>query len=220
VFLSTNNGDLWTEASYGLPRYRCIQSLAISETNIFAGIDGGMFLSTNNGISWQMINSGLTNTNITSLAISQTNIFAGTAGGGVFLSSNNGSSWTEVNEGFTNSSVYSLAINETHIFAGTDNSGVWKRPLSEILGTEEINKKNSIALYPNPASDFFTINMGRDYHTNNTVNIYNVNGLLVKTETLKQNQKEINISNLSNGIYMVEIKSENFTGKQKLIIQR
>ncbi|MBZ0242579.1 MAG: T9SS type A sorting domain-containing protein [Bacteroidales bacterium] len=43
---------------------------------------------------------------------------------------------------------------------------------------------------------------------------------MVKTETLQNNQQEINISKLNAGIYMVEIKSENFSRKQKLVIQR
>ena len=53
-----------------------------------------------------------------------------------------------------------------------------------------------------------------------TLNIFNVKGSLLKSETLIQNQQEINISNLSTGTYIIKIKSENFTGKQKLIIQR
>ncbi|NCA81004.1 MAG: T9SS type A sorting domain-containing protein, partial [Sphingobacteriia bacterium] len=42
---------------------------------------------------------------------------------------------------------------------------------------------------------------------------------LVKTEMRKQN-RQINIENLSDGIYMVEIKSKAWTRKQKLIIQK
>ena len=44
-------------------------------------------------------------------------------------------------------------------------------------------------------------------------------GTLVKIETLKQKQ-QINISDLSNGVYMVTIKSKDITEYQKLIIQR
>ena len=45
-------------------------------------------------------------------------------------------------------------------------------------------------------------------------------GALVKTETLVQNQQQINIGDLTNGIYIVEIKSKEWTENQKLIIQR
>jgi hypothetical protein len=53
-----------------------------------------------------------------------------------------------------------------------------------------------------------------------TVNIYNVSGVLVKSGILKQDNEQINIGDLSNGIYMVEIKSKEWTDKQKLIIKR
>ena len=40
VFLSTNNGTSWTEVNTGLTHFQ-VQSLAISGTNLFAGIYGG-----------------------------------------------------------------------------------------------------------------------------------------------------------------------------------
>jgi len=52
------------------------------------------------------------------------------------------------------------------------------------------------------------------------LNIYNIMGVLVKSEMLKQSQRQINIRDLSNGIYMITIKSKDLTEKQKLIIQR
>jgi len=40
-------------------------------------------------------------------------------------------------------------------------------------------------------------------------------GSLVKTEMLKQNQQQINVGDLSNGIYMIEIKSKRTNRKTK-----
>jgi hypothetical protein len=56
--------------------------------------------------------------------------------------------------------------------------------------------------------------------TGKEIKIYNINGKLVSSEILKENQQQINIGDLSNGIYLVEIKSKEWTEKQKLIIQR
>jgi len=224
VFLSINNGSSWTAVNNGLTNPN-VSSLAISGTNIFAGTydtGGGsdVFLSTNNGTSWTAVNNGLTNTSIVALTISGTNIFAGT-GEGVFLSSNNGSSWTAVNNGLTSTSVYSLVISGTNIYAGTGGGGVWKRPLSEMLSISETNiALLDFSIYPNPASEMFTLNMNISNNADLTLNIYNVMGALIKSETLKQNQQQINTKDLSNGIYLVEIKSKEWSGKQKLIIQR
>ena len=52
------------------------------------------------------------------------------------------------------------------------------------------------------------------------LSIYNIIGSLVKNVTFKQNQQPIYIGDLSNGIYIIEIESGQWTEKQKLIIQR
>ncbi len=80
--------------------------------------------------------------------------------------------------------------------------------------------ENKVSIYPNPTSDVLNFNL--DYSTNNfiTVNIYHVTGKLVKSVILRQNQEQINVEDLSNGIYMIEIKSDDRTENQKLIIQK
>ena len=100
-------------------------AFAVSGSNLFAGIYGGVFLSTNNGTSWTAVNSGLTNTSVRALAVSGSNLFAGTDYGGVFLSTNNGTSWTEVNSGLTNTFVLALAVSGSNLFAGTGGGGVF-----------------------------------------------------------------------------------------------
>ena len=89
-----------------------------------------------------------------------------------------------------------------------------------ITSISEPGSVNSpFSLYPNPAFDIITLNID-NYNSDLILNIYNVMGTLVKSKLLKQNQRQINIGDLSNGIYMVEIKSKELTEKQKLIIQR
>ncbi len=90
-----------------------------------------------------------------------------------------------------------------------------------ITSVSEQNFNNiSFCLYPNPASDILTFNIDNENNADLTLNIYNVTGELISTEKLKQNKQQINIGNLNNGIYMIEIKSKKWTEKQKLIIQR
>ncbi|MFH1004128.1 MAG: T9SS type A sorting domain-containing protein [Bacteroidota bacterium] len=90
---------------------------------------------------------------------------------------------------------------------------------SGIFGTMATNT-TSISIYPNPASDIITLNVDNRNNANLTLNIYNVIGELIKSELLKKNQQQINISNLNNGIYIVVIKSKELTENQKLIIQK
>jgi len=85
---------------------------------------------------------------------------------------------------------------------------------------EKISENSIFSLYPNPSSDIITLNI--DIRSNDylTLNIYNLTGTLVKSEMLKQNQRQINVRDLSNGIYMVSIKSKGLMEMVKLIIQR
>ncbi|NTW34360.1 MAG: T9SS type A sorting domain-containing protein, partial [Bacteroidetes bacterium] len=45
-------------------------------------------------------------------------------------------------------------------------------------------------------------------------------GVLVRSEILKKNQNRINVADLRNGIYIIEVKSKDFTKNQRLIIQK
>ncbi|MFH0864796.1 MAG: T9SS type A sorting domain-containing protein [Bacteroidota bacterium] len=98
-----------------------IRSLAVIDTNIFAGSYGcGVSVSNNNGASWTSVNNGLTNNYVMALGVGGTDILAGT-GDGLFLSTNNGSSWIVLNDSLW---VQALAVSGTNIFVGggTDNN--------------------------------------------------------------------------------------------------
>jgi hypothetical protein len=86
--------------------------------------------------------------------------------------------------------------------------------------TEQTSKNKAFSLYPNPASEIVTLNIDNTNNAELTLSIYNVIGTLVKSEKLKQNQQQFNVGDLETGIYMVVIKSKEWTEKQKLIIQR
>ncbi len=88
--------------------------------------------------------------------------------------------------------------------------------------TGEVNIENiseNINIYPNPASNFVTI------ETNNIIEniyIYNTVGQIVgnsKFQNFKTSKVEINVSDLQSGIYFLNIKTENGNFVEKLIIQ-
>jgi len=103
---------------------------------------------------------------------------------------------------------------------GCSNSSEAQIVVVICLGTSNDFLEQQNIVYPNPASNFVTLIKNITSSSDITLNIYNALGALVKTEMLLQNQQQINVSDLSNGIYMVEIKSKDWSEKQKLIIQR
>lgn len=124
IFVSSNNGANWTRVSTGTPVNRLVKCLAVKDSNLFAGTDGGgIFLSTNNGLSWTAVNTNLTATSVYSLVMSGSNLFAGTDGTGVFLSTDNGTSWSSAGNGLpirdNEKLIWSLASIGTNLFAAT-----------------------------------------------------------------------------------------------------
>jgi ligand-binding sensor domain-containing protein len=107
-----------------LPSTARVNSLAISESNIFAGTDGdGIFMSTDNGENWNSMNAGLQSEVIHTIFIKGTTIFTGTETG-ASVSTNNGLTWDTIDSGLPDEGVWSLAAmntvpSDSTIFAGT-----------------------------------------------------------------------------------------------------
>jgi hypothetical protein len=77
---------------------------------------------------------------------------------------------------------------------------------------------NSIEVYPNPSNGLVNVSVSEDA----TVQVLDLNGKLVVFETsVKANEKsEINVSALSNGVYVIKIANDNFVSTKKLVIKK
>jgi S-ribosylhomocysteine lyase LuxS involved in autoinducer biosynthesis len=84
-----------------------------------------------------------------------------------------------------------------------------------ITGIDEYNKNNEIRIYPNPTTNIISIAI--DCDGLKSVQILNLNGILLIEETFKGNQKTIDISGLNTGAYLISIKTEDDRNVQKLI---
>ena len=164
VYLSTNNGTNWTQS--GLTD-RYIYSFATRGNFIFAGSEeympnyGGVYYSTNNGSSWTQ--TTINNVTVFSLATYGNNVFSGPAYNGVYQSTNNGTNWFGINQGFNIvSTVRALLITGNYIYAGRVEYSVWRRPLTDFAGIQNISTETPSAFslsqnYPNPFNPTTTI---------------------------------------------------------------
>lgn len=79
------------------------------------------------------------------------------------------------------------------------------------LATNDFNSFSDFSMYPNPANDFVTV---KSNTTIENVQIISLDGRIVKNSATSS----LNISDLSNGIYIVQVKTENGKiGSKKLI---
>lgn len=84
---------------------------------------------------------------------------------------------------------------------------------TSVLSNSDHEQKLNFSLYPNPATDNFTIEMENEVKS---VEIYSLQGQKV----LASASKSINVSDVSSGIYLVRIEDQNHAvATQKLIIE-
>jgi len=105
-------------------------------------------------------------------------------------------------------------------FNATNKTYLLTPQLQVGIAEARYNSVANISYYPNPSSGLVTVKLNKMNTSDFALNIYNLMGELVKSEKLKENLQQINIEDLSNGIYIVEIKSKELIDMQKLIIQR
>ncbi|WP_294282335.1 M28 family peptidase [uncultured Chryseobacterium sp.] len=86
------------------------------------------------------------------------------------------------------------------------------------LATEEIkqNALESVKVYPNPAKDYLQVELPKEIK-NFKLEISDMTGRLILN---KENESRINLSGLSDGAYMVTVKSDGKTAVRKVIISK
>ena len=71
-------------------------------------------------------------------------------------------------------------------------------------GLANVNSVNNFSIYPNPAASFININTDNTM-IGSTYKVYNQLGKVVLSGNVNQSKQQIDISNLANGIYFLEI---------------
>lgn len=90
------------------------------------------------------------------------------------------------------------------------------------LGVSEINFKNFVDVYPNPASSTLNIDTHFRKSTSLDITVCDLLGNTVmkqKESSVLENKINLNIENISNGIYLVTIKTPDASTTQKVSIQ-
>ncbi len=75
-------------------------------------------------------------------------------------------------------------------------------------------EKESIEIYPNPATTKLTLNL-KTYEGN--ISLYNIIGEIVFTSAITNPQTEIDLSTMPKGMYFVEVRAENKIGRKKFV---
>lgn len=83
--------------------------------------------------------------------------------------------------------------------------------------SQKMIEKINVLLFPNPANDKLYVELKENNNYDFSIIIYNLLGQIVKLEKLNQIENELNISNLTKGIYNVRIINKNEIANFKVI---
>jgi len=89
----------------------------------------------------------------------------------------------------------------------------------QILGINSIEDEQNINIYPNPASETLNVNFLEPQNKNSEIELYDIQGKIVKNIVVSNNRNTIDISDLCSGLYILKINSANNTYSKKIIIE-
>lgn len=100
-----------------------------------------------------------------------------------------------------------------------DNLTVKASATDSLLGVDEVVSTIDFSVYPNPATNLVTVSSSSNFSIN-AIDMFDVNGRMIKSMTTDNlTNVDVNISDLSTGVYMMKISSEQGTSIKKIIKQ-
>ncbi|MDX2174563.1 MAG: T9SS type A sorting domain-containing protein [Bacteroidota bacterium] len=119
--------------------------------------------------------------------------------------------------------IFNVNYNSIAILTPTVSATIRANTKSTIVGLKENSLLDqNLLMYPNPAKDYFNLNLSNATSEMVLINIYNAMGQLVKTINLGNEaviQKNIVISDLKSGIYIIKTSAGTATSTKRLVIE-
>jgi hypothetical protein len=183
----------------------------------------GSVSATEINVSKVAVGQGTNNPNVANRA---TLHYIGATSGAATTATTVGSYTVEIKTPFTvtNSNPYSQTTNNTTWYSTNTLSYVFTGTTS--VGVKENSNTNSASnsiIYPNPTKDNAVLAIDVKENSTVTVAIYNLVGALVKTVTANAvvgaNTINLELTNLTSGVYLANVKVGNSVSTKKLIIE-
>jgi len=233
VWVTQNDGGNWVQISATLPNLWTTKVLASRDDAAtvyvtFSGYrygedNGHVFKSTDFGATWTDISSDLPDIPINDIEKDQYgNLFLGTDIG-VLASLDEGANWQSLGENMPSVVVTDLFIHENseYLYAGTYGRSSYKLNIADdVLEIDANTFSFDIKLFPNPASEYVTI-LFNNPSEKISIQIYDQLGRVVfNKEIISVNYEErISLSEISSGIYYVQIASKENKITKKLLVK-
>jgi len=219
LWVTRNNGSLWTKINTDLPQ-RWVTSINVANNNpmeVFVTYSGYRFNdsiahvyhSTDAGASWTSISGNLPDIPVNCILQDPeySEILYLATDVGVYYTKDTGTTWQMLGSMLPLVPVNELSIhsNSRYLFAATYGRSMYRIKIDDITGLKELQTaKLSIKIYPNPILDEFQLQTEVASEKSATLNIYSMQGNLVRTEKVI----------LQKGINSVRLNRTDHTGKR------
>lgn len=218
-FRSLDNGETWESTG---PEGDHLQSVRVNDSGviIIGGFSVDRILQSNDlGVTWTTI-ADVCGDVIESY--SEQKLIAGryiNQYSGCWLSEDWGNSWVNLVDNVLNPHVRQISITPSNtIFVLSEKISSYThqvyKSINPILSLKENKVIDEIELFPNPVLEKISMKTVPYFEIEEYV-IYNQNGLEILTG--KVNDNTIGLHNLKNGLYIIELKSENKIIRKKII---
>jgi hypothetical protein len=129
--------------------------------------------------------------------------------------------------GSTGTVTYSIGqVFYTYIGESVYNvaQGIQHEEINTILATK-VNveePKTEIVIFPNPTTDYVNINMSgvEFYNGQQSYQLYDIQGRLLKQDQINQAESQINLTDLSSSLYILQIHEDNKVLKTFKIVKK
>ena len=217
---TTDGGAIWSPLPIGKTKWLS-SVFCVGVNTVYATSDSGTIIkSTNGGATWTFLLTGTTNPLYSVYFIDSNTGYASGAFGTILKTTDAGISWVPLASETCNI-INSLAFpDSTTGFAVGANGTILKTNGGINSVNEKRPVKSCFTLYPNPADNQITIKSTRHSQEETIIRISDINGKLLSRVVLQgKDFLNLDVSDLSKGMYLILIQTTSDIEIQKLIIR-
>ncbi len=131
--------------------------------------------------------------------------------------------WSTIN--LTGTGLYDAPVKALKFVLSSSDVGTWGMntpaafcidniDCTQFISVDEV-ETTTLSAYPNPTNGAFTVQTANN--DAKRINVYNVEGQLVLTNTIVQENIDVDLSAFSNGLYHIQITSDSFNQQFKIV---
>ena len=129
----------------------------------------------------------------------------------------NGSNKLLTDHSYSTPGVYNIKLKVTNCW-GSDS--ITKQiTIIDPNSVSEISENNFANIYPNPANEKINIQLN-SAETDSQVSLFSIAGELILQQKFAGQKFQIDVSDVSNGVYFIEVKNHNSAARKKVVISK